>query len=165
MRRLLLMFACSFCALSLAVDVYGQDTPSTPATPEPVVATAASTEAAPAAAPAQNIRIPDLTGEWCGSWQSCVNGHKGPMRASFCRLCNGNYQVTFTGRFCKLIPFRYTTTLNVTGYTDGVVYLSGSQNLGPIFGTFTYNAWANDRQFASGYSAGSKDQGQFNLSR
>jgi hypothetical protein len=87
------------------------------------------------------------------------------MRASFCRPCNGNYQVTFTGRFCKLIPFRYTTTLNVTGYADGVVYLSGSHKLGPILGTFSYNAWANDRQFSSGYNAGSKDQGTFTLSR
>ena len=72
--------------------------------------------------------------------------------------------MTFAGRFCKLIPFRSATTLDVTGYSDGVVYLSGSQNLGPIFGTFTYNAWANDRQFASGYSA-NKDQGQFILSK
>lgn len=87
------------------------------------------------------------------------------MRARFCRLCNGNYEVTFCGRFCKLIPFRYKTTLNVTGYTDGVVYMSGSHNLGPVFGTFTYNAWANDCQFVSSYTAGSKDQGQFSLSK
>lgn len=86
------------------------------------------------------------------------------MRASFCRLCDGNYEVTFTGRFCKLIPFRYKTTLTVTGHSDGVVYLSGNQNLGPLFGTFSYNAWANDCQFVSGYCS-KKDQGQFVLSR
>jgi hypothetical protein len=118
---------------------------------------------APSVAPAP-IRIPDLSGEWCGSWKSCSNGHNGPMRASFCRLCNGDYQVTFCGRFCKVIPFRYTTTLKTTGYSDGVVYLSGSQSLGPILGTFSYNAWANERQFASGYSA-SKDRGEFHLAR
>jgi hypothetical protein len=119
---------------------------------------------AEAAASPQTVRIPDLSGEWCGNWQSCTSGHKGPMRATFCRTCDGNYQVTFVGRFCMLIPFRYTTNLTVTGYTDGVVYMSGSQNLGPIFGTFSYNACANDCQFASGYSS-RKDQGQFVLSR
>ena len=169
MRRFFYMFACSFCALALTVNVNAEDQPPAPATSEQTAAAPAPTSAASVATPVavatQAMRIPDLTGDWCGSWQSCVNGHNGPMRASFCRLCNGNYKVTFTGRFCKLIPFRYTTTLNVTGYADGVIYLSGSQNLGPIFGTFTYNAWANDRQFASGYNAGSKDQGQFNLSR
>lgn len=123
--------------------------------------------AAPAAQPApavQPVRVPDLSGDWCGSWVSCTNGHKGPMKASFCRLCDGNYEVTFAGRFCKLIPFRYKTTLTVTGHSDGVVYLQGSQNLGPLFGTFSYNAWANDCQFASGYGS-KKDQGQFSLSR
>lgn len=176
MRRILFTFAVSFCTLSFSASVNAQEQPPAPPTPEssstaapPPTPAADAPAPAPAAAPvataASTIRIPDLTGDWCGSWQSCVNGHKGPMRASFCRLCDGNYQVTFTGRFCKLIPFRYKTTLNVTGCSDGVIYLSGSHNLGPILGTFTYNAWANDRQFASGYNAGSKDQGQFNLSR
>lgn len=139
---------------------------SVPAATASAVSTA--TEAAIVATPAANcpnsIRVPDLSGEWCGSWNSCTNGHSGPMRATFCRLCNGDYQVTFCGRFCKVIPFRYSTVLKTTGYSDGVVYLSGSQSLGPIFGTFSYNAWANDRTFASGYAA-SKDQGEFHLSR
>jgi hypothetical protein len=86
------------------------------------------------------------------------------MRANFCRLCDGNYQVTFVGRFLKLIPFRYTTTLTVTAQQDGKVLLAGSHTLGPIMGTFSYNAWATDRQFVSGYSS-SKDQGQFSLAR
>lgn len=86
------------------------------------------------------------------------------MRATFCRRCDGHYDVTFAGRFCLLIPFRYTTTLHVTGHKDGVVYLQGSQHLGPIFGTFSYNAWSNGCQFASGYCS-KKDQGQFVLSR
>ena len=86
------------------------------------------------------------------------------MRASFCRLTDGNYQVTFVGRFAKLIPFRYTTTLTVTGHKDGVVYLSGSHYLGPLMGCYTYNAWSNGCQFVSGYSS-SKDQGQFSLAK
>lgn len=165
MRRSLITFILSFCTL-VCINASAQEKPVTPVLPD-AAAAPIPVDAAPAAttAPATAVRIPDLSGDWCGSWVSCVNGHKGPMRASFCRQCDGNYKVTFTGRFCKLIPFRYSTVLNVTGYTDGVVYMSGSQYLGPIFGTFSYNAWANDRQFASGYNAGSKDQGQFTLSR
>jgi hypothetical protein len=79
-------------------------------------------------------------------------------------MTDGNYQVTFVGKFCLLIPFRYTTTMTVTGQKDGVVYLAGSQNLGPLFGTFTYSAWANDCQFVSSYCS-RKDQGQFTLTR
>jgi hypothetical protein len=71
--------------------------------------------------------------------------------------------VTVT-RFCKVIPFRYSTTLQVTGYSDGIVYFAGSHNLGPLLGTFANNAWANDRQFVSAYTA-NRDQGQFSLSR
>ncbi len=178
MRRLIRSFAFFISMTTIFVNTYAEDEPAAPTITDSVVAAvpsvadsgvtatppAAETPSATSATPAPAIRILDLSGCWNGSWSSCVNGHNGPMRASFTRLCNGNYEVTFAGRFCKLIPFRYKTTLNVTGYSDGVVYLSGSQNLGPIFGTFTYNAWANDRQFVSGYSA-SKDQGQFVLSR
>lgn len=172
-RRVLALIVSTFVFM-VCVKTQAQEVPPVPAVPESaaptVIADASQAAPAPEAPPATTaaatpIRVPDLSGDWCGSWVSCVNGHKGPMRARFCRLCNGNYEVTFTGRFCKLIPFRYKTTLNVTGYSDGVVYMSGSQYLGPIFGTFTYNAWANDCQFVSGYNAGSKDQGQFTLSK
>lgn len=158
-----ILVASIFCLNSPS---WSDDSPSTvPAAPGPETAAEAApvTQDVPQPTP-RPVYVPDLSGDWCGSWLSCSNGHKGPMKASFCRLCNGNYRVTFVGKFCKVIPFRYTTTLNVTGYKDGLVYLSGSHYLGPVLGTFTYNAWASDRQFASGY--GSKlDQGQFCLAR
>lgn len=110
------------------------------------------------------VRVPDLSGCWSGNWCSNTNGHNGPMRANFCRLTDGNYQVTFVGRFALLVPFRYTTTLTVTGQKDGVVYLAGSHNLGPIMGCFTYSAWANDCQFVSSYCS-NKDQGTFTLTK
>ncbi len=165
MRLAVSVLTFSLCFTGLNTFVRAGENP-----PAPPAYDAAGGATTPAAAPAgtapatQPVRVPDLNGDWCGSWQSCTNGHKGPMRASFCRLCDGNYEVTFSGRFCKLIPFRYKTTLTVTGHSDGVVYLSGSQNLGPLFGTFSYNAWANDCQFVSGYCS-KKDQGQFVLSR
>jgi hypothetical protein len=129
-----------------------------PATPMPD----GGYEAVPDAASPANC--PDLSGSWCGTWSSCVNGHNGPMNATFCRRCDGHYDVTFKGRFWKLIPFHYSTTLMVTGVKDGKVYLSGSHHLGPLLGTFSYNAWADGCQFVSSYCA-RRDNGQFVMSR
>src|SRR5689334_6971319 len=55
----------------------------------------------------------DLSGPWVGSWQSDGTGHRGPLRATFTRINNTQYQVTFRGRFFKVIPFRYSLVLNV----------------------------------------------------
>lgn len=119
--------------------------------------------APPAAAP-EPAPAPDLSGSWTGSWSSYCNGHHGPMNASFCRIDANHYQVHFRGRFFKLVPFSYTAVLTVTGVDNGRVLLSGSHRLGPVFGTFSYNAWATDTQFVAGYCA-EKDQGQFTMMR
>lgn len=137
----------------------GNDNAPIPATP---AAESAYEAPAEATSPAN---VPDLSGSWTGTWQSCVNNHSGPMNATFCRRCDGHYDVKFNGRFWKLIPFHYKTTLTVTGYgADGKVYLSGSHHLGPVLGTFSYNAWADNCNFVSAYCA-KKDNGQFVMSK
>jgi hypothetical protein len=90
--------------------------------------------------------------------------HKGPLSAEFCQLDACRYEVRFKGKFCKFIPFHYTAVLTVTGVADGKVYLSGSQRLGPLMGTFSYNAWATQTQFVANYCA-KDDHGQFVMSR
>ena len=115
-------------------------------------------------ADAAAVAAPNLSGCWTGSWCSTTNGHHGPMNASFCQIDGSHYQVQFNGRFFKLIPFNYTAVLTVTGYDNGRVLLSGSHRLGPILGTFSYNAWATDTQFVAAYCS-SKDQGQFTMTR
>jgi len=109
------------------------------------------------------IHVPNLSGAWAGSWSSRCSGHQGPLKATFCRLDCNHYEVHFRGRFCKLLPFCYTVTLRVTGCEDGKVYLSGSHRL-PLFGTFTFSAWATDTQFCAGYRS-KEDAGQFVMSR
>lgn len=163
-----LLSAAVLCAVwwgsSLAVN--GQE--ASPPKPDPGYtdsqkpAVVQHEQPATAASPAN---VPDLTGCWTGTWTSCVNGHTGPMNARFCRRCDGHYDVTFNGRFWKLIPFHYKATLMVTGYgEDGKVLLSGSHYLGPVLGTFSYNAWADHCQFVAGYCA-RRDNGQFVMSR
>lgn len=106
----------------------------------------------------------DLTGHWSGHWCSYANGHHGPVSAHFCRLDDQHYQVHFRGKFFRFLPFDYTVVLTVTGQEGDRVLLSGSHHLGLLWGTFSYQAWANETQFVAGYGS-HKDRGQFVLNR
>lgn len=117
------------------------------------------------AAPAPVVVVPDLTGCWSGCWFSCKNGHKGPLSAEFCKLSDTCYRVSFRGRFWKVFPFRYTTTMTVTGYTaDGQVMLSSAQRLGPILGDFTMCATATGCHFDADFRS-KNDWGKFVMNR
>lgn len=119
--------------------------------------------AEPVAAESPQV-TPLLNGTWSGRWCSRTNGHQGPITARFCQLDACHYEVKFTGRFLKVLPFCYRTTLTVTGVSPGRVTLQASERLGPLLGTFTINAWASDCQFVAAYSS-KDDQGQFVMSR
>lgn len=108
-------------------------------------------------------RATDLSGTWSGTWNSDRCRHHGPMTAYLCRQTDGNYAATFRGRFFRIMPFRYTTVLNVDEDGD-VVKLSGSSYLGRIFGTFSFEASATSTNFNASYSS-CKDWGRFCLSR
>lgn len=105
----------------------------------------------------------DLTGPWCGSWNDCKSGHHGPLRGTFSKCDEQHYRVVFTGRFFKVIPFRFATTLDVTGQKDGKVLMSGQSRLG-LFGVFNYSAEATDANFTASYSS-RRYEGQFLLKR
>jgi len=106
----------------------------------------------------------DLSGYWSGGWQSCTTGHKGPLKASFCRLHNGDYEVRFRGRFFRVIPFRYRVVLHVIDQQGDTVYLAGSSYLGRLFGTFEYQATATPSEFRATYTS-KKDCGEFWMCR
>jgi len=106
----------------------------------------------------------DLSGCWSGYWQSCTTGHEGPLNAVFANVGGNRYQVTFSGRFFKVFPFRYTVTLNVASDDGKTVTLAGNSYLGRLFGTFTYRAGATATSFNANYSS-RRDSGKFVLSR
>jgi hypothetical protein len=116
------------------------------------------------AAVARPAAAVDLSGCWSGYWQSCTTGHHGPLKADFCRVSSTQYDVRFKGRFFKIIPFRYSVTLDVVSETEDTVKLAGSSFLGRMMGTFTYAATATEDEFVSRYSS-CKDKGKFVLSR
>src|SRR5262245_37171426 len=66
---------------------------------------------------------PDLSGRWSGYWVSDANGHTGPLNARFRQISDDEYRVTFRGRYRVIIPFRYSTTMNVVDAGDGTVVL------------------------------------------
>ena len=106
----------------------------------------------------------DLTGCWRGFWEDCNTGHHGPLKAHFCKCDDCHYKVTFTGRFMKVIPFRYSVVLNVTNQDGDRVYLSGDSSLGLFFGTFHYDAVATDTEFTADFTS-RRYQGRFVLCR
>lgn len=106
----------------------------------------------------------DLSGTWAGSWESCSTGHTGPLRADFTRCTPSQYRVDFAGRFFRILPFRYSVTLDVVEDCGDRVVLAGSSFLGRLFGTFTYHATADGCRFTAEYRS-TKDSGEFRLAR
>ena len=109
-------------------------------------------------------RAPDLTGRWSGCWVSDKNGHHGPLRANFRKVSDTCYRVTFSGRFWKVIPFVYAVNLTVTGANGDVVTLSGETPVGPVVGSFRYDAVATACDFEAQFTS-KNDSGRFVLTR
>lgn len=105
-----------------------------------------------------------MSGCWTGHWQSCTTGHKGPLTATFCKVDDDRYQVTFRGRFFGIIPFRYRVTLRVVSEEGNQVTLAGNAYLGKRYGTFTYRASASATNFIAHYDS-CRDDGKFVLCR
>lgn len=106
---------------------------------------------------------PDLSGRWSGYWVSDKNGHAGPLHGRFRQVDDAIYRVAYHGRFWRIFPFFYRTTMHVDGASAGVAMLSGSQRLGPL-GTFTTTALASETHFNAIFAAPS-DSGRFVMSR
>lgn len=106
---------------------------------------------------------PDVSGRWSGYWVSDTNGHTGPLHARFTPKGDDAYRVTYRGRFAKVIPFRYATTMDVIGRDDGVVVLSAERSLGP-FGTFRTTATVTGTNFDATFTS-RRDSGRFVLQK
>lgn len=106
---------------------------------------------------------PDASGRWSGYWISDKNGHTGPLKAKIRQLDADTYRASFRGRFAKVIPFWYSTKLEVAGTGDGVVILSASQQL-PLMGEYRTTATVTGTNFDATF-ASRKDSGRFVMTR
>ena len=102
-----------------------------------------------------------MTGQWRGRWVSQKTGHKGPLNARFYPLSSTQYRAVYTGRFAKVIPFRYGMNMQVQSRDANTIYFAGSRSLG-IFGKFEYQAHATNCQFVATYQS-RRDRGRFEM--
>jgi len=103
---------------------------------------------------------PQLEGTWKGHWISDVNGHNGPIKATF-KTKNEELYVRFRGRYAKVLPFVYRTKLTTVVEEDGVHYLA-EKSLGEKWGTFTLDATVSEDGFVALYRS-QEDHGRFVL--
>jgi len=108
--------------------------------------------------------LSDLTGNWTGNWESEISGHEGPLKAKFSVSGETKVQARFTGRFFKVVPFRFNVTLDVVSQQDGVTKLQGKQNLGRALGVYHYEVTYNGNEFIANYKT-DKDKGVFKVSK
>jgi hypothetical protein len=95
----------------------------------------------------------ELEGRWRnGYWTDTNAGHEDVLRGRFRQQSDGNYRVVFTGRFAKVIPFRFATTLNVVGHEGDKIYMAGEPRI-MGFGRFSYSAVADANNFNAQYES------------
>lgn len=104
---------------------------------------------------------PGPSGNWSGNWVSGANGHKGPLNARVERTSPDTVTVHFRGRFAKIVPFRYTSQLQVISESADRTELAGSQKL-PFFGNFSTRATIEGDQLNASFQS-ARDSGEFHL--
>lgn len=103
-----------------------------------------------------------LAGQWRGNWTSSANGHTGPLNARIDQQ-GTSVVVHFRGRFARVVPFLYKSSLEVVAVDQNGTHLQGSQRL-PLFGTFTTSATVKNGQFYAVFNS-AKDSGTFTMTR
>ena len=117
---------------------------------------------------AQHGSAETTVGKWRGEWRSESTGHHGPLKARIRQVDEDQYRAVFTGRFFKVIPFIYPTTLErihnpTAGEDETVEHLSSRQKL-PFLGTYRMQATVGEDRFHATFE-GRRDSGTFDLTR
>ena len=98
-------------------------------------------------------------GRWSGEWVSSSTGHQGPLRARIRQVDSGTYRALFAGRFAKVIPFIYPSTLRrIPGSCNR--YQSATRM--PLLGEYRMNATISSGQFQAIYHS-KNDTGIFRM--
>jgi len=108
--------------------------------------------------------LSNLSGNWSGNWSSEISGHEGPLKARFTVTGETKVQAKFSGRFFKLVPFKFNVTLDVVSQKDGVTKLQGKHDLGRALGVYHYDVTYKGDEFIANYKT-DKDKGVFAVSK
>jgi hypothetical protein len=106
---------------------------------------------------------PDLDGKWRGEWESGTTGHNGPLTARFSAPDENSVRVKFTGRYARIVPFRFVVDLTIIERGETVL-LIGETDLGKRLGAYTYEAELTGESFIARYRT-ERDQGTFSVTR
>ena len=104
-----------------------------------------------------------IQGRWQGHWKSEADGHTGALLCVVTQTGPTTYDADFNATYGGIFHFAYDAKLTGTA-ENGIVHLSGSQDLGWPVGVFHYNGAADPQQFFTNYQA-KADHGYFALSR
>ena len=108
--------------------------------------------------------LKNLNGNWSGNWKSELSGHEGPLKAKFTVSGETKVQAWFTGRFFKIVPFKFNVSLDVVSQKDGVTKLQGKQDLGRALGVYHYDVTYKGNEIIAKYKT-DKDKGVFSVSK
>lgn len=100
---------------------------------------------------------------WKGTWSSDSTGHKGPLKATIQPNGTDGYKARFSGRFAGVVPFVYSSKMQVTGVENGRVHLAADRKL-PLFGQFNTRAVMDGESFRATYQA-KNDRGSFQMEK
>ena len=106
----------------------------------------------------------ELAGRWKGGWKSEKSGHSGSLRAIVTKLDDDTYRARFDASWALLMRFGYEMELT-PDRRDGVVYVSGEENIGNnLGGVYEYDGKADGKVFRCNYRT-RNDYGYFRLTR
>ena len=112
----------------------------------------------------QSAELAELKGNWSGTWRSDISEHEGPLKAKFEVKSDEQVEARFSGRFFKVIPFKFIVILDVVSSGNGVIKLKGKQDLGRTLGTYHYDVTFKENEFVAKYHT-DKDKGVFQVSK
>lgn len=106
-------------------------------------------------------------GAWIGTWHSVPTGHTGKLRCAVFPAPGqtGTWQYRYRASWAKVLCAGFTVDCQATRQSDGTWRITGSRDLGPLFGgTFTHTATLSGDQLHATYHAAA-DHGTLTLRR
>jgi len=95
-----------------------------------------------------------VSGAWAGTWRSEVNGHHGGLRAVAAPVDKDIMRFRFRASWARILCAGFTVDTTARPAPDGTWTISGSKDLGPLFGgVFHCRGTVKDGVFQARYEA------------
>ena len=106
-----------------------------------------------------------LSGAWMGTWRSTPSGHTGKLRCAVFPKSPTTWEYRYRATWAKILCAGFPVTCTASPQPDGSIRLTGSRDLGPLFGgTFTHTGTVTGDQLHATYQS-TADHGTLTLQR